>query len=325
MADGFTKARITQLHTKIAAAGLTAPDVSALGEDLDKQEALLKDFWTENKPEGFTMTRTEAPAPPAATRVETPPPPVPATAPQDLGTTSDKEAIEIMKAQIAALTEAVTKAAAPQGGGITMDALEKLLEKQSSGKITMNSVREGYVPPGEALAEPVVFWTPQQNDYLSFRYEGGMVVTPPHGLAWIKFDNRFRWSVKSGDTYKVRAISAYICRSKPVYDFILKHHKFNNTIFLDTAKAIGASEHGEWMQQYTRFYGSLVNMADVRLPKMAAQLGLPTGVDTLPDRYREMIAEEQTKQYFAGMRNSEEDFHRERASDAMLTATAPRG
>lgn len=316
MSDGLTQGRINKYLKSIKEANLEAPDTSG-AENLRGQEAILKEFWNANKPEKAPKLKPQ-PAPK---------PVVPESAgPRDLGPTTDANALEAMRAEmqaeIANMRELLAKSSASQGG-ITVEAIEKLLSKQANGNITNNEVREGYVPPGDALDKPVVLWTPQQNEYLSFRDEGGLRVSPPNGQPWLKFENRFRWTVKSGDTWKVRAISAYVCYSKSTLEWVKKHHKFNNTIFMDVSKAIETSEHSEWMQQFNRFYAGLMNVGDGRLPSMAAEYGLPTSMETEPDDRRRQIAEAQTKEHFKQIRAAEDTYAMERAADKMLTATAP--
>ena len=319
MSDGLTQGRINKYLKSIGEAGLTAPDTSG-AVDLRGQEAILKEFWNANKPPPGPKPKKEI-APKAPTAAP--------SGPTDLGDTTDAKAIEALKAEmqaeLAKMREFMAKqTTAPSSqGGITVEAIEKLLNKQTNGSVTNNEVREGYVPPGDALDKPVVLWTPQQNEYLSFRNEGGMRVFPPNGQPWLKFENRFRWTVRSGDTWKVRAISAYVCYSKSTLDWVKKHHKFNNTVFMDVSKAIETSEHGEWMQQYNRFYAGLMNVSDGRLPSMAAEYGLPTSMEVEPDARRAQIAEAQTQQHFKQIRAAEDNFAREREADKMLTANAP--
>lgn len=315
MSDNLTKGRIAKYTGWIKEVGLTPPDVNHLAS-LSEQEAAIKEFWNQNKPDGWV-----APGSNKAPKLQ----------PKDLGEkVSDRKAnediIAAMRQEIAELKALVSTPQVKQAGSPEdfAKAIEMVLKSQRDGAVEKGMVRPGYVPPEDVLEEPVTFFTPQQNEYLSFRYEGGLKVLPPHDQPYIKFDNKFRWSVKSGNTYKIRAIAVYKCRSKAEKEWIMKHPKFGNTIFLESAKAIAASEYGEWAQQYNRFYAGVVNMSDTRLPSMAHTLGLPVSTQTLPDEYRRMIAEKQTEQHFRQMKQVQEDYVAARERDKMLIPASAR-
>lgn len=304
--ENMTKARIAKITAQINAAGLKQPEIPEVST-IDEQDKILRDYWAQNKPKVPKKSKVI-----------------------DLGEKTDDQAnkamIEAMQKQIAELQSMISRATAysPQAQvdpSAFAEAMKAVLDQQKKGNVEDGEVQEGYVPPHDVLEQPITYFCPQQNEYLSFRWEGGLRVTPPNGKKYIKFDNKFRWAIQTVNGPKVRAISTYVCRSKSESEWIENHPKFNRTVFRESNKAIEASEMTEWTIQFNRNFANVAAMSDARLPQLAHSMGIPVSPSTMPDEYRQMIAEAQTRQHFEHIKANVQAQIAERDHDRLLVSS----
>lgn len=208
--------------------------------------------------------------------------------------------------------------AAPAGTVLTAEMLERILLKQQDGKTSNGLIRAEYIPEGDRLEAPIEFFSTYQNDYLSFLQIGGVLTPPPNNKKWLTFTNKFRWTVKTSQGPKVRSISVYQCKSRSEAEFIRKHPKFGISIFEESTRAIESGAMGEWGRMFESNLSLLGSVQDHQLPAMAMQYGVPVSQNAHPDSYRRAIAEAQTDQQVAEIRNAAMEERAERDQDRAL-------
>lgn len=265
--SNLTKARISKLKTRIEKLGATVPDDILTIEDHDEREAAMKSFLAlidveDGRPkEGAIQTNEEAKA----------------------------SINEVLLKRLEELEARLKK----------QDDVMRQFALNTDSNAKMGLLSEEFIPEGDLLSEPEVFYVPAPQHNIWGKRVGSHWTPPPLNMKVIKFKQAWGWTTREGTGLKQKRIATYVCMSKTVSDWLKSLPEFGRVFYLDIDQAIDNSADLSFAQAYAEQYGRLVGMPLAKLTQMAQMNGIPTSQSRTGDDYAGLLAEKLTKESFA--------------------------
>lgn len=286
-AESLIKGRIQATLNRIAAAGLTAPDYSHLTEP-SEQEAFLKSFWNENKPDP-EQTKEEA---------------------KSIVKAIADDRVAALEARLAQF-ESLLRSTGTNTAGLTGEDLIKAItagvEKAQAGKQTdMGIMREEYIPPDDLLEKAEIFFVPNNGHNIWGKRIGNHWTVPPMGKECIKFRRAWGWVSREGPHLRQKRIATYECMSKTISEWLKSLPEFGKLFYLDLNEAMEASGNLTIFQIHAKHYGALMGKSYKEITAIAGSEGIPITITGTHETYAQAIAEKRaTREVEANRSNFE--------------------
>lgn len=227
---------------------------------------------------------------------------------------------ELLK-RIERLEAALTKAAvAPQTSpaGMTEEQFTRLLAKVNHGKTNEAGLfRSDWIDPEDRI-EPETFFTPFEREFLTFVPNGGVNEEPPNNKPFLRFKNAFRWIQNTVNGPKIRTVATLTVASQKEKEWVMRHPKYGNSIFLDSESAVKFTDEDDYARLVRKHLNVLGHIADGKLAIMAHEMGIPVSARTTPDQYREAIAARRASTERQQKLSEEAAWKQARQADKML-------
>lgn len=185
----------------------------------------------------------------------------------------------------------------PQGTLSNDKLVKALLEAAAKRDGAYDLIEQDFIPDGDKLEKPKVYYTPTQNWNLWNKRVGNHLVPPPFGWKKIPFKMARAWCERSKSRRGLdqKFIATFECWSNTISQWIESCPEYNRIIFLDLQEAMSVSANLTFQETYAKHYGAL-DMTYGELTKMAPLYHIPTSASYSKEDYRTHIAEARAKQ-----------------------------
>lgn len=207
--------------------------------------------------------------------------------------------------------------------GFTIDDIVAAVRKVDAKPDEDGLMDSTYIPQGDLLDQPVVYFVPAYNWALWHKQVGNQLVKPPFGWKKIRFEKLRGWVEKTPNGARQKCISKFDCYSKTISDWIESCPEFGYIIFKDVDQVVNADRSTMGIvEAYARNFGML-DLPYGDLVRKAAEFGVPTSMKYSQVEYRREIANAMTQQQLKSDRERVQGVIQRQRSEDLLAHAQP--